>query len=135
MATGWAPEQGRLTKKKKKKETITSFESWKQNLFYILTLDPNFAPFLANSVTWSKWSSQKTNRDFTDDSTTVATERRRTAAKKAKLLDLMLGQIANYCPVMARNSITKKTTSLDYIWQAMIMIICCDDNMLKRMEV
>jgi hypothetical protein len=29
----------------------------------------------------------------------------------------MLGQIANFCPIIARNAITKKSTSLDNIWQ------------------
>ena len=42
MATQRAPKQWRLTKN----ETITSFESWRQNLQYTLSLDANFA-------TWS----------------------------------------------------------------------------------
>ena len=31
-------------------ETINSFDNWKQNLLYTLSLDSNFAPFLADSV-------------------------------------------------------------------------------------
>ena len=45
-----APKQWSLTKQ----ETITSFEAWRQNLQYILSLDRNFAGFLADGVTWSK---------------------------------------------------------------------------------
>ena len=30
----------------------------------------------------------------------------------------MLGQIANFCPVIARNTIVKGSTSLKSIWQA-----------------
>ena len=47
MATR-APKQWQLTKH----ETKTSFEAWKQNLQYTLSLDPNFATFLLDGVTW-----------------------------------------------------------------------------------
>ena len=30
----------------------------------------------------------------------------------------MLGQIANYCPVISRSTIVKNSTSIDNIWQA-----------------
>lgn len=43
---------------------------------------------------------------------------RRTAAQKATQLELLLGQIANYCPVISRNTIVKNSTSLSAIWQA-----------------
>ena len=43
---------------------------------------------------------------------------RRTAHQKNASLELMLGQIANYCPVIARNTIVKNSTSLPGIWQA-----------------
>ena len=29
----------------------------------------------------------------------------------------MLGQIANYCPIICRNTIVRKSTSVDHIWQ------------------
>ena len=34
------------------------------------------------------------------------------------MLELMLGQIANYCPVIARNTIVKKSTSIEHVWQS-----------------
>ena len=37
------------------------------------------------------------------------------------MLDLMLGQIANYCPVISRNTIVKNSTSIDSIWSAIRM--------------
>ena len=40
-----------------------------------------------------------------------------TAAQKNAHLDLLLGQIANFCPVISRNSIVKHSTSLNDIWQ------------------
>ena len=38
-------------------------------------------------------------------------------SKRMQQLDLMLGQIANYCPVISRNSIIKTSTSLRELWQ------------------
>jgi hypothetical protein len=45
-----APKQWQLTKT----ETVSSFESWRQNLLYILTLDRNFELFLKPGTTWTK---------------------------------------------------------------------------------
>lgn len=113
MATR-APKQWSLTKN----ETITSFQAWKQNLQYILSLDNNFAPFLLDNVTWEKKSTAAPLRGQTDDGEDVAVEKRRTAAQKVTHLELMLGQIANYCPIISRNTIVKNSTSLTTIWQA-----------------
>ena len=35
-------------------EIVTSFENWRQNLLYTLSLDAQFAPFLLDGATWSK---------------------------------------------------------------------------------
>ena len=88
-----------------KTETVNSFENWRQNLVYTLTLDPNFAPFLAEGTTWLKHSCDNLVRGFTNDDESVSTSMRRTAQQKVTMLELMLGQIANYCPVIARNTI------------------------------
>jgi hypothetical protein len=37
--------------------------------------------------------------------------------QKMLLLDIMLGQIASYCPIIARNTITNRANSLNEIWQ------------------
>jgi hypothetical protein len=42
-------------------------------------------------------------RGFVDDGEDVAEANRRTAAQKCTHLELMLGQIANYCPTISRN--------------------------------
>ena len=52
MNSNRAPKQWSLTKN----ETITTFEAWRQNLQYSLSLDANFAPFLADTFTWLKTS-------------------------------------------------------------------------------
>ena len=38
----------------KSKETFSSFESWRGNLIYNLTLNPNFAEFIDEDCVWKK---------------------------------------------------------------------------------
>ena len=106
-----APKQWLLSKN----ETLNSFTNWKENLLYTFSLDDNFAPYLVDNVTWAKKSQSNPNRGFTNDPTTVR-ENRRTAVQKCVQLELMLGQIANYCTVISRNVIVKNSTSLNDIW-------------------
>jgi hypothetical protein len=84
---------------------------------YVLTLDPLFAPFLADGTTWQKKTAANRNRGLQDDAAPIPAANRRTAAEKNASLDLMLGQIANFCPVIARNAIVKNATSVSAIWQ------------------
>lgn len=114
MAQVRAPKQWRLTKE----ESITSFEAWRQNLQYTLSLDPNFAPFLVEGFTWQKKRVDNPERGLTDDGDNVPEANRRTSAQKVTHLELMLGQIANFCPIISRNTIVKSSTSINCIWQA-----------------
>jgi len=100
----------------KKNETINSFENWRQNLVYTLSLDTNFAPFLADGATWSEKTRAEPLHGFTDDGETVPLSRRKTARQKVKFLELMLGQIANYCPIISRNTLLKNSTSIQSVW-------------------
>ncbi len=109
-----APKQWCLTKT----ETLNTFENWKQNLTYTLSLDSNFAPFLIEGCKWEKKTRSSPLRGFTDDGSSVTESKRRTAQQKVNMLELMLGQIANYCPVISRNSIIKNSTSMESIWQS-----------------
>lgn len=106
-----APKQWQLTKN----ETISSYESWRQNLIIILSLDNNFVPFL--EATWQKQTAANPRRGLTDNGSSVPEAKRPTAFQKIAHLDLLLGQIANFCPVISRNSIVKHSTSLNNIWQ------------------
>ena len=54
-----------------KNESINSFENWRQNLVYTLSLDSNFAPFLADGTTWGKKTQTQPLRGLTDDGETV----------------------------------------------------------------
>ena len=67
MATIRAPKQWSLTKS----ETITSFEAWRQNLLYTLSLDKNFAPFLVEDYTWTKKTAANPMSGFTDNAEEV----------------------------------------------------------------
>ncbi|ESO98116.1 hypothetical protein LOTGIDRAFT_174331 [Lottia gigantea] len=57
-------------------------------------------------------------RGFVSDGENVPEARRRTDDQNVTHLELMLGQIANYCPVISRNTVVKNSTSLTQIWQA-----------------
>ena len=106
MAASRAPKQWQLSKD----ETINSFTSWKENILYTLSLDANFAPYLEDGETWGKKTSTNPNRGYTSDPNDQLGGR--TAVQKCAKLELMLGQIANYCTVISRNAIVKNSTSL-----------------------
>lgn len=84
-----------------------------QNVTYILSLDPTFALFLVTGTTWSKKTRAESLRGFTDDPASTANTR--TTVQKVAQLKLMLVQIANFCHVISRNTITKNPTSIDNI--------------------
>lgn len=113
MASNRAPKQWCMSKT----ETINSFENWRENLKYTLSLDPNFAPFLIAGTTWQKKSRAFPLRGLQDDDQDVPRELRKTAQQKVTLLELMLGQIANYCPIISRSTIVKNSVSIESIWQ------------------
>lgn len=108
-----APKQWCLTKI----ETVNTFENWRQNLIYTLSLDQNFAPFLVSGAKWEKKTKTSPHRGFVNDGEDVAEASRKTREQKVSMLELMLGQIANYCPVISRNTIVKNSTSIEHIWQ------------------
>lgn len=112
MGTNRAPKQWSLTRN----ETITSFESWRQNLLYTLPLGASFATFLLPETSWLKKSRNAPLCGFTDDPADAPG--RRTAAQKVAQLDLLLGQIANFCPIISRNTIVKNSNSIDSIWKS-----------------
>ena len=100
---------------------MNSFENWKHNLQYVLSLDPNFADFLFDDSTWEKKIRANPLRGFDNDTDAVPVARRCTAQQKVTHLELMVGQIANYCPIISRNTIVRNSTSLKSIWQAIRM--------------
>ena len=83
---------------------------------YILLLDLNFASFLTDGTSWGKKMNASPIRGFTNNGDSIPTLQRRTAAQKVAHLEMMLGQIANYAPILSRNSIVKNSTSINGVW-------------------
>ena len=73
------PKQWSLTKN----ENVNSFENWKQNLIYTLSLDANFSPFLFENVKWREKTKAAPYRDFVDDGEDVQAAARRTKGCKS----------------------------------------------------
>ena len=51
-------------------------------------------------------------RGFSNNRESVPAARRRTAAQKVTHLEMMLGQIVNYAPIISRSLIVKNSTSI-----------------------
>lgn len=73
-STHRAPKQWTLSKN----ETVNSFENWKHNLQYTLSLDPNFAQFLTENFKWEKKSKSSPLRGFTDNGPDIEAANRST---------------------------------------------------------
>ena len=103
----------------KSKETLSSFENWRGNLIYNLTLNPNFTEFLDEDCTWKKKSEHRYRgfSDITETDNEGKISSVKTAAQRASFLDLCLGMIAGYAPVISRNTITKECCSMKEIFQ------------------
>ena len=108
MAPSFAPKQRVLSSS----ETSSSFEIWKENLLFNLTVDGSYEDFLEDGFTWQPTSVH--HRGFTDDDASLPN--RRTAKQKAAMLQLMLGSIASYAPVISRQSIVTDALCLNDIW-------------------
>ena len=82
-------------------ETLNSYEVWRQHQIWCLSQDKTFAPFMKDGVTWLKKNSTNPNRGLTNDAGNNGV----TADQKVLHLESLLNQIANFCPVVSRNTI------------------------------
>ena len=88
-----APKQWSL----QKDESLNSYNNWKENLIYTLSLDRNFTPFIKSGATWGRITATDSTRGFQDDGDEVADANARlTRDQKLAQLNLMLGQILIY---------------------------------------
>ena len=108
MAARFAPKPTVLSGE----PTLTQLEGWINNLVFNLTIDGSFDEFLAEDFRWSPPS--VVNRGLVDDE--GRGENKRTARQKAAYLNLMLGSIHSYAPVISKRFITEEATSLNEIW-------------------
>ena len=85
----------------------------------MLGLDNRFTRFLEDDFEWEDGDSD--DHGFADDAfeeeDVQDDNAPQTAAQKVRTLHLMLGQIANYCNVIARHQILYESTSLNSIWE------------------
>ena len=80
---------------------------------HALSLHITFALYLSDDIRWKKKSKGEPYRGFRDD---TAGDNRLTAVQKNATLELLLGQIANFCPILSINTIVKNTTCLKDVW-------------------
>lgn len=97
-----------------KKASISDFEAWKNNLVYTISLDPNFAPYLLEGSSWLKYNKATPLRGLVGDD--AGSPNAKTGEQKLTHLEQMLGQVANYCPVISRNALIKNSTSIKSVW-------------------
>ena len=125
----FTPKIERLTEN----ESLTSFKSWKGIMLYNLGLDNNFAPFLNPDVHWEKKSRCVENRGLADEINPDGPPNGegvpqpvvvQTAAQRCRTLEMLLNSIANYAPVISRDTIVKSSTCLDDI-------MACAQNPLR----
>ena len=91
----------------KENETISSFTAWQSSLLYYLSENDQYARFLDPRSVWQRKS--VVNRGLVDDDEPIPEADRKTAVQKNIILQRMLE--------LLRNDITKKSTSLNWIWQ------------------
>ena len=91
----------------KENETISSFTAWQSSLLYYLSENDQYARFHDPRSVWQRKS--VVNRGLVDDDEPIPEVDRKTAVQKNIILQRMLE--------LLRNDITKKSTSLNWIWQ------------------
>lgn len=109
MTSKFAPKCRTLTAT----ETSASFDIWKENLLFNLTIDGSFEEFLEDEYTWGRKSVLNRGLTATLDNDNKV---KQSAKQKAALLQLMLGSIASYAPVISRQSIVSDALCLNDIW-------------------
>ena len=85
-------------------------------MIYTLLLDTTLSRFLDEGFTWEKKTTTKPYRGLANDPHEATDPHPQSKIQKNTTLDLLLGQIANLCPVISRNSIVKGSTSVNDIW-------------------
>ena len=96
-------------------ESFASFEAWRESLVFHIVLDNKFARFIGDLKNWSAYKIE--NRGFTDDGSDIAVETRMTAQVKSATLQVVLGAVASYAPVINHKYITQQAKSLDEIFE------------------
>ena len=102
------PKQRALTET----ETQATFESWKEGMEFHISLDPKSARFLTDLKKWTLAA----DRGFTDDAEGTDADKAMNKIAKKLLLNIVLGSISSYAPVISPKYIKNQATCLDDIW-------------------
>ena len=92
-------------------ETQTSFDNWLEGMTFQISLSDKSTRFLS-SGDLNTWTTA-TDKGFTDDGDVgdgITVENKMNKAAKASLLNIVLGSIAGYAPVISARFIKKQTT-------------------------
>ena len=95
-------------------EDQTSFDCWVESVIFHISLSEKSTRFLAGGDL-STWTTAA-DRGFVDDTTDVAAETRMNRAAKAALLNVVLGAVSTFAPVISPKFIKHQSTSLESIW-------------------
>ena len=117
-----APKEWKLTTE----ESLSSYLTWQHNVLYNLSLDKDFASFIAPNSKWEIKDTSETHGLLAD-----AGDNGESAKSKSAKLELMLGNIANYCLVLARDKIANEITSIHSVWKC----ICSHYSFDSRQQV
>ena len=94
-------------------------------MIYVLGLDEKFQPLLMPGVSWRKKTRSAPLRGYTGVK----------AVENAANLELFLGQIANFAPMISRNTIVKNSTSLTSIWEAIRLYYGTQSNGTRFLDL
>ena len=85
-----------------------------ESVIFHISLSEKSTRFLAGGDL-STWTTAA-DRGFVDDTTDVAAETRMNRAAKAALLNVVLGAVSTFAPVISPKFIKHQSTSLESIW-------------------
>ena len=98
----------------------SSFATWQQGMMFQLVIDSKFSRFTSTTDLGTWKTSDVPHRGYTDDATTGANAPaesvRMTALQKDAMLQVLLGSVATFAPVISHKYITKQATCFDDIW-------------------
>ena len=112
------PKQRALTET----ESQTSFDTWVEGMTFHISLSDKSSRFLSGGDLQT-WTTAE-DRGFTDDTgqeAGVTDETKMNRHTKKSLLNVILGSIAGYAPVISAKFIKHQSTSLESIWNRLRM--------------
>ena len=101
-------------------ETESTYTTWQQSIMFQFVIDSKFSRY-TDQADLGKWQDTSIpNRGYTNDATTgegaLPTATQMTAVQKAQILQVLLGSIATFAPVISNKFITSQAKCFDDIW-------------------